>query len=101
MAAPYSVLGKGSYGAVFSPPLNNQEDAGPVRHPSNAWVSKVFYRKNDMNKAVSEADRVSALMNDASSYRVHPHTTASSNGGRRKRTRRQKLRRQKRTRRVR
>lgn len=74
MANPYSVLGKGAYGAVFSPPLNNQENAGPVHHSSNAWVSKIFYEKKNMNKAIQEANRVSAIMDNTSSYRIYPHT---------------------------
>ena len=54
MAAPFEVMGQGSYGCVVKPALTNVVDGSPKNYPGN--VSKIFYDEEAAKEALVKAN---------------------------------------------
>lgn len=58
----YTLLGKGTYGAVFSPALPNRVDDKNVAYPNN--VTKLFHDKYDYNAMMERMNTVRSIMGE-------------------------------------
>ncbi len=62
----YVYLGKGEYGAVFSPALPNIIDNNPRIYPNN--VTKVFFNKADYNSILNKKNVIREIMGEDVGY---------------------------------
>lgn len=75
VADDYTILGRGSYGAVFKPALPNTIDGVDTTYPGN--VTKVFYKKNTYNKTLNTISKLPEIMNKRghnAGHNVHTYT---------------------------
>lgn len=68
----YKILGKGSFGAVFSPALPNLVNGHLTEFPDN--VTKVFYEKESYNDALERLASVSRVIGNNVGHRYHTYT---------------------------
>lgn len=69
------VLGSGSYGVVFKSPLKNKNknQQGAEVEYGNDYVTKTFFRENNLEKVLNQSQVIRNLMNE-NAYRVERHS---------------------------